>query len=146
MKPSGFFVSIFNLKEKKKKKNIEAFRVLRDQIETWVDREFEDCNMEGSLKGETKHWSLQVLCEKTESLKATHLPTLPFRNNGYLSNFLPSYLSFHTVYKYWQNLPASVEVSLHLNSFLPHYFALWILFPLLDFVIVLCDSNYLVWL
>ena len=63
-----------------------------------------------------------------------------------LSDFLPSCFPFHTVYKYWQNLPASVKVSLHLISFWPHYFALWFLFPLLDFVIILCDYNYLVWL
>ena len=84
--------------------------------------------------------------EKTESLKATHLPTLRFCSNGCLSDFLPSCLPFHTVYKYWQNLPTLVEVSLYLNSFLPHYFASWFIFPLLDFVIILCDSNYLVWL
>ena len=30
---------------------MEAFRVLCDQIEMWGDREFEDCNVEGSLKG-----------------------------------------------------------------------------------------------
>ena len=86
------------------------------------------------------------MCENTESLKVTHLPALQFRSNDYLYDFLPSYLPFHKVYKYWQNLPASVEVSLHLSSFLAHYFALWFLFPLLDFVIILCDSNYLVWL
>ena len=112
----------------------------------WAERELEDCNVEGSLKGGKKCWSLQVLHEKTESLKAIHLPTLPFRNNGCLFDFLPSCLPFYMVYKYWQNLPASVEVSLHLSSFLPHYFALWFLFPLLDFVIILYDSNYLVWL
>ena len=83
---------------------------------------------------------------KTESLKATHLPALPFCSNSCLFDFIPSRLPFHMVYNYWQNLPASVEVSLHLSSFLPHYFALWFLFPLLDFVIILCDSNYLVWL
>ena len=33
LKPSGFCVSLFSLKETKKKKNVEAFRVLRDQIE-----------------------------------------------------------------------------------------------------------------
>ena len=54
---------------------------------------------------------------KIESLKATHLPALPFLSNGYLSDFLPPFMPFHTVYKYWQNLPALVEVSLHLNSF-----------------------------
>ena len=92
---------------------------MRDQIETWGDKEFEDCNMEGSLKGgkKKKCWSLQVLREKTESLKATHLPALLFRSNGCLSDFLPSCLPFHTGYKYWQNLPASVEVSLHLKFF-----------------------------
>ena len=35
LKPLGFCVSLFSLKEgKKKKKQVEAFRVLRDQIET----------------------------------------------------------------------------------------------------------------
>ena len=84
--------------------------------------------------------------EKIESLKATHLPALPFCSNSCLFDFIPSRLPFHMVYKYWQKLPALVEVSLHLSSFLPHYFALWFLFPLLDFVIIPCDSNYLVWL
>ena len=81
---------------------------------------FEICNVEGSLKGEKKkqkRWSLQVLLEKTESLKATHLPALPFLSNGCLSDFLPPFIHFQTVYKCWQNLPALVEVSLHLNSF-----------------------------
>ena len=74
--------------------------------------------MEGSLKEKKKKcWSLQVLHEKIESLKAIHLPTLPFLNNSCLSNFLPPFIPFHMVYKYWQNLPALVEVSLHLNSF-----------------------------
>ena len=103
LKLSGFCVSLFNLKEKKKK-NVEAFRVLHDQKETWGDREFEDCNVEGSLKKKKKRWNLQVLNVKTESLKSTHLPALPFRSNGCLSDFLPSCLPFHTVYKYWQNL------------------------------------------
>ena len=62
-------------------------------------------------------WILQVLREKTESLKATHIPALPFLSNGCLFDFLPPFIPFHTVYKYWQNLPALVEVSLHLNSF-----------------------------
>ena len=95
----------------------------------------------GKLKGrEKKCWSLQVLHEKTESLKATHLPALPFCSNGYLSNFLPSCLPFHTVYKYWKNLPASVEVSLHLNSFfwVQNFYALFILirYPFFSFVCV----------
>ena len=89
------------LKIKNKKKSVEAFRVLRDQIEMWGDREFEDCNMEGSLKGGKKNVEA-FLCEKIESLKATHLPALPFRNNGCLSDFLPSFIPFHMVYKYWQ--------------------------------------------
>ena len=96
------------------------------QIETWAEREreFEICNVEGSLKGgkkekeKEKRWSLQVLHEKTESLKATHLLALPFLRNGCLSDFLPPFIPFHTFYKYWQNLPALVEVSLHLNFFL----------------------------
>ena len=119
LKPLGFCVSLFSLKEgKKKKKQVEAFRVLRDQIETWGDREFEDCNVEGSLKGKKKKgWSLQVLREKIESLKVTYLLALPFLSNKCLSNFLPHFIPFHTVYKYWQNLPALIEVSLHLNSF-----------------------------
>ena len=81
---------------------------------------FEICNVERSLKGEKKKqkcWSLQVLLEKTESLKATHLPALPFLSNGCLSDFLPPFIHFQMVYKCWQNLPALVEVSLHLNSF-----------------------------
>ena len=40
-------------REKKKKKK-EAFKVLRDQIETWAEREVEDCNIEGSSKGGKK--------------------------------------------------------------------------------------------
>ena len=55
--------------------------------------------------------------EKIESLKTIHLPALPFLSNSYLSNFLPPFIHFQTVYKCWQNLPALVEVSLHLNSF-----------------------------
>ena len=31
--------------------------------------------------------------------------------------WFPPFISFQTVYKCWQNLPALVEVSLHLNSF-----------------------------
>ena len=45
-------MSIFKLKEEKK--NVEAFKVLRDQIETWGDRELEDCNVEGSLRKKKK--------------------------------------------------------------------------------------------
>ena len=80
---------------------------------------FEICNVEGSLKGgkKKKHWSLQVLREKIEGLKVTYLLALPFLSNKCLSNFLPHFIPFHTVYRYWQNLPALVEVSLHLNSF-----------------------------
>ena len=91
------------------------FRVLKYCVQG-----FEICNVEGSLKGEKKkekHWSLQVLLDKTESLKATHLPALLFLSNGCLSDFLPPFIPFQTVYKCWQNLPALVEVSLHLNSF-----------------------------
>ena len=55
--------------------------------------------------------------EKTKSLKATHLPALPFLNNGCLSDFLPPFIPFHMIYKYWQNLPALVKVSLHLFFF-----------------------------
>ena len=100
-----------------------------DQIETWGYREFEDCSVEGSLNGgEKKSWSLQVLCEKTESLKAIHLPALPFLSNSCLSDFLPSFIPFHMVNKYWQNLPALVEVSLHLNFFwVQNFYALFIL-------------------
>ena len=57
------------------------------------------------------------MLEKTKSLKAIHLPALPFLSNGCLSDFLPPFIPFQTVYKCWQNLPALVEVSLHLNSF-----------------------------
>ena len=57
------------------------------------------------------------MLEKTESLKATHLLALLFLSNGCLSDFLPPFIPFHVVYKCWQNLPALVEVSLHLNSF-----------------------------
>ena len=39
------------LEKKKEKKKREAFRVLSDQIETWGERELEDCNVEGRLKG-----------------------------------------------------------------------------------------------
>ena len=92
---------------------------MRDQIETWAERELEDCNIEGSLKGEIKKKkTLKLSGEKTESLKATHLPTLPFRSNDCLSDFLPPFISFHTVYKYWQNLLTLVEVSPHLIFFL----------------------------
>ena len=42
------------MEKKKEKKKREAFRVLSDQIETWGERELEDCNVEGSLKGEKK--------------------------------------------------------------------------------------------
>ena len=96
LKPLGFCVSLFSLKEgKKKKKQVEAFRVLRDQIETWGDREFEDCNVEGSLKGKKKKKveAFRYCVRKTESLKATHLPALPFRSNSYLSDFLLLFLS-----------------------------------------------------
>ena len=121
-------MSLYNLKGKKKK--VESFKVLRDQMETWGDREFEDCNVEGGLKGGREKKNVEAfLCEKTESLKATHLPTLPFCSNGCLSDFLPSFIPFHMVYKYWQNLPALVEVCLHLNSFfwVQNFYALFIL-------------------
>ena len=76
------------------------------------EREFEICNVEGSLKGGgKKRWGLQVLHEKTKSLKAIHLPALPFLSNGCLSDFLPPFIPFHTVYKYWQNLPTLVSTS-----------------------------------
>ena len=67
--------------------------------------------------------------EKTESLKTTHLLALPFHSNGCLFDFLPPFIPFHTVYKYWQNLLALVEVSLHLNSFfwVQNFYALFIL-------------------
>ena len=65
LKPSGFCVSLFSLKEEKRKeKNIKAFKVLRDQIETWGEKKFEDCNVGGSLKEKRKEkkekrgWSL----------------------------------------------------------------------------------------
>ena len=45
--------------EKKKKKR-KAFRVLRDQIEMWAERELEDCKIEGSLKGEGKKKSVEA--------------------------------------------------------------------------------------
>ena len=64
-----------------------------------------------------RHISFHVIFFKTESLKATNLPALPFHSNGCLSDFLPSFIPFHMVYKYWQNLLALVEVCLHLNSF-----------------------------
>ena len=41
------------------KKRGEAFKVLCDQIETWVEREFEDYNVEGSLKGGKKKKTLK---------------------------------------------------------------------------------------
>ena len=78
---------------------MESFRVLHDQIETWGDREFEDCNVEGSLK-EKKKKVEAFLREKIESLKATHLLALSFHNNSCLSDFLPSFIPFHIVYKY----------------------------------------------
>ena len=138
LKPLGFCVSLFSLKEGKKKKQVEAFRVLRDQIEMWGDREFEDCNVEGSLKGKKK--KLKPSGTAWENREFEHLPALPFCSNGYLSNFLPSCLPFHTVYKYWKNLPASVEVSLHLNSFfwVQNFYALFILIrdPFFSFVCV----------
>ena len=126
---------------------MEAFKVLHDQIETWGDREFEDCNMEGSLKGGKRKNVEVFLHEKTESLKATHLPTLPshllalpFRSNDCLSDFIPSFIPFHIVNKYWQNLPASVEISLHLNLFfwVQNFYALFILIwdPFFSFVCV----------
>ena len=34
----------------KKKKIVEAFKVLCEQIEMWGDRELEDSNVEGSLR------------------------------------------------------------------------------------------------
>ena len=132
-------MSLFSLKEEKKK-NVEAFKVLHDQIETWGDREFENCNVKGSLKGGKRKNVEVFLHEKTKSLKATHLPALPFRSNGYLSDFLPSFIPFHTVYKYWQKLPALVEVSLHLNYFfwVQNFYALFILIwdPFFSFVCV----------
>ena len=70
------------------------------------------------------------MLEKTESLKATHLPALLFLSNSYLFDFLPPFIPFHVVYKCWQNLPALVEVSLHLNSFfflVQNFYALFIL-------------------
>ena len=135
-------MSLFNLKKKKKK--VESFRVLRDQIEMWGDREFEDCNVDGSLKGGRKKNVEAFLHEKTESLKATHLPALPFRSNGCLSDFLPSFFPFHTVYKYWQNLPALVEVCLHLNSFfwVQNFYALFILIWDTFFSVCLCLCLY----
>ena len=47
--------------EEKKKRKKEAFKVLRDQIETWAEREVEDCNVEGSLKGGKKKKALKPL-------------------------------------------------------------------------------------
>ena len=38
-------------RKKKKKKKGEAFRILRNQMEKWAERELEDCNVEGSSKG-----------------------------------------------------------------------------------------------
>lgn len=109
--------------------------------------------MEGSLKEgkkkKKKRWSLKVLREKTESLKANHLPALPFRNNSCLSDFLPSFIPFHMMYEYWQNLPALVEVSLHLNSFfwVQNFYDLFILiwdpfFCLFLFVFILDEHPW----
>ena len=136
---------------------MEAFRVLRDQIKMWGDRDFEDCNVEGSLRGGEKRKrkrkeTLKPSCMRKQNLKATHLPaqtshlpTLPFRSNGCLSDFLPSFIPFHTVYKYWQKLPALVEVSLHLNSFfwVQNFYALFILiWDPFFFFIFLCLCLY----
>ena len=113
----------------------------------WAKREFEGCNVEGSLKGGKKKKNVEAFryCVRKQSLKATHLLALPFRSNGYLSDFLPPFIPFHTVYKYWQNLLALVEVSLHLNSFfwVQNFYALFILiwdlffFRLFVFVFIL---------
>ena len=80
--------SLFSLKEKKKNVeggSVEPWRVLHDI--TWGKQR--DWNREGKQRV----WNC-----------APHFPALLFRINGRLSEFLPSYLPFHTVYKYWQCL------------------------------------------
>ena len=155
MKP--VLCELFQLKgrrKKKKKKHLEGFRVLRDQIETWGYREFEDCNMEGSLNGGKKKKKVKAFRYCMRKQRVWKLSTfLLYRFSvtaAYLISFLPFLIPFHTVNKYWQNLPASVEVSLHLNLFfwVQNFYALFILvwhpffFRLFVFVFILDEHPW----
>ena len=91
-----------NTNKRKKKKKRKAFRVLRDQIEMWAERELEDCNIEGSLKEKKnqkkkkqqkqKRWSLQVRKQKVWKLP-TFLLYCFAATAAYLISFLPFFLS-----------------------------------------------------
>ena len=95
LKPLGFCVSLFSLKEgKKKKKQVEAFRVLRDQIEMWGDREFEDCNVEGSLKGKKKKKRLKPSGIAWEKQRVWKLPTFLLHRFAVIATYLISFFSF----------------------------------------------------
>ena len=80
------------------KKRGEAFKVLCDQIETWVEREFEDCNIEGSLKGgKKKKKNVKAFRYCVRKRRVWKLPTfLLYRfavTAAYLISFLPLFLS-----------------------------------------------------
>ena len=77
---------------------MESFRVLSDQKETWGDKEFEDCNMEESLKGGRKKKKKKTL--KPSCMRKQRVWKLPifllYRfavTTAYLISFLPLFLS-----------------------------------------------------
>ena len=76
--------------------------------------------------------------------KNPHLPALRFHNNGRLSVFLPFCFPLLTVYKYWQNLDDSVEVSLNPSSFCAPFFCLMFFVSLFTFCFLCC--GWLLWL
>ena len=125
-------MSLFSLKKKKMWKP-SGFCM------TWGDKEFEHCNVEGSLKGGKKKKNVEAfLCEKTESLKATHLPTLPshlhsllFCSNSCLSDFLPSFI---------REIIESSSGPRHLSTIPLKNFHL---FKIAESVINLCLKNFL---
>ena len=65
--------------------------------------------------------------------KSPHLPALWFHSNSRLSDFLPSCLPLLSLYKYWQNLGDSIEVSLKLSSSCAPFFCLILFVSLFTF-------------
>ena len=81
--------------EEKKEGSIQGF--LRDQLETWAEREFEICNGEGSLKGGKKKKNVEAFRYCVRKQRVWKLPTfLLYRfavTAVYPISFLPVFLS-----------------------------------------------------
>ena len=68
---------------------------MRDQIETWAERELEDCNIEGSLKGGEKNVEAFRYCMRKQRVwkLSTFLLYCFTVTAAYLISFFPLFLS-----------------------------------------------------